>query len=169
MSRIITILTGLLAAAILATSAIAASPEAMVKGAQGLEDAFLKAFNAQDAEALAACYWNNPEVVLMPPDTLMFKGAAQVKSCFAHMAMTMKGAHLAITESHQIPMGDVVAAWGLFTLSMPGPDGKPMELHGRFTDVKAERDGKWVYLMDHASLPAPPPPPPPMPEGMPKH
>lgn len=28
---------------------------------------------------------------------------------------------------------------------------------GRYTDIKAERDGKWVYIMDHASMPLPPP------------
>jgi len=30
-------------------------------------------------------------------------------------------------------------------------------MEGRFSDVKAVRDGKWVYVMDHASIPVPPP------------
>ena len=34
-----------------------------------------------------------------------------------------------------------------------GPDGTPIEVHGRYTDVKAERDGRWVYLVDHGSVP----------------
>jgi hypothetical protein len=33
-----------------------------------------------------------------------------------------------------------------------------MELDGRFTDVKTQRDGKWVYILDHASAPMPGPP-----------
>ena len=35
------------------------------------------------------------------------------------------------------------------------------EILGRFTDVKGQRDGKWVYLMDHGSVPLMPPPAPP--------
>jgi len=30
-------------------------------------------------------------------------------------------------------------------------------MEGRYTDVKAKRDGRWVYLLDHASAPIPPP------------
>ena len=41
---------------------------------------------------------------------------------------------------------------------MTGPDGEPLQMEGRYTDAKAERDGKWVYLVDHASVPIPPPP-----------
>jgi len=37
---------------------------------------------------------------------------------------------------------------------MTGPEGKPFEMTGRYTDVKALRDGKWVYITDHASVPA---------------
>ena len=44
-------------------------------------------------------------------------------------------------------------------MTVRGADGKPTEMTGRYTDVKAERDGKWVYLMDHGSAPLPPPPP----------
>ena len=32
-----------------------------------------------------------------------------------------------------------------------------VEAMGRYTDVKAQRDGKWVYIIDHASVPLPPP------------
>ena len=31
-------------------------------------------------------------------------------------------------------------------------------VEGRFSDVKAQKDGKWVYIIDRASVPLPPPP-----------
>ncbi|HEX9660334.1 MAG TPA: hypothetical protein VGA18_08535 [Rhodothermales bacterium] len=42
-----------------------------------------------------------------------------------------------------------------FTMTIPTPDGA-QEMHGRFTDLKAERDGKWLCVHDHASVPLPP-------------
>ncbi len=159
------IAAGLVAAAFITATATAASPEDMLKGAKGLEVAFLKAFNEGNAEAMVPLYWNSPEVVLLPPDAMVVRGPQAIKESFAQMAVTMKGCSLEITESHQLPVGEVVVSWGLFKLTMPGPDGKPMEMLGRFSDVKAERDGKWVYLVDHASMPTPPPP---VPEAAPK-
>ena len=38
----------------------------------------------------------------------------------------------------------------------------PQIIEGRYTDVKRMHDGKWVYVMDHASVPLPPPPPAPV-------
>ena len=55
-----------------------------------------------------------------------------------------------------MPAGDVVLGWGTFKLTLPGGGG---EILGRYTDVKGQRDGKWVYLMDHGSAPLPPPAP----------
>jgi ketosteroid isomerase-like protein len=57
-----------------------------------------------------------------------------------------------------MPAGDVVIGWGLWRVTVAGPDGAPVEVVGRYTDVKAERDGTWVYILDHASAPLPPPP-----------
>jgi hypothetical protein len=34
---------------------------------------------------------------------------------------------------------------------VPKAGGDPVTLHGRFTDVAAKRNGRWVYIVDHAS------------------
>ena len=166
MNRLAQTLTGVLSAAILAAHAMAASPEEMIKGAKDLDAAFLKAFNEHNVEAVIPLYWNSPETVSMPPDAMVAKGHQAIKESFAQMVVTMQGCTLELTESHYMPIGDVVATWGLWRMTMPGPDGKPLELLGRYTDLKAQKDGQWVYVMDHASMPAPPPP---APEPAPKH
>jgi ketosteroid isomerase-like protein len=135
--------------------------EAMIAEADALDERFLAAFNAGDTEALAALYWNSPEAVSMPPDTMVIRGTElQTGSAATLAAMHEAGASLTITESHQLVVGEAVIGWGLWTVTMNGPEGMPVEVQGRYTDVKAERDGVWVYLVDHASVPLPPPPAP---------
>ena len=133
---------------------------AMTARADSLNQAFLDAFNRGDTDAVASMYWNSPEVVMFPPDTMECKGFEEIHDGFIKMFSTMKGAQLKFLETHDMPAGDVVVSWGLWQLTTTGPDGKPLVIDGRFTDVEGERDGKWVYLVDHASVPLPPMPPP---------
>ena len=151
-------LLGLAIAMGAAGSSWAASKEDMIKGADGVDQAFLKAFNEGNVEAVAAIYWNSPDVLLFPPDAMMVKGIDSLRSSFVQMMTTMKGCKLELKERHQMAVGEVVLGWGLWRMAMPAPDSGTIEMLGRYTDVKAERDGKWVYLMDHASVPVPPPP-----------
>ena len=139
------------------SQAPAMSPEQMVAAADTLDTAFVDAFNKGDATAMSALYWNSPEVVSVAPDVLQpASGIGALRDANTRMLTGMKGARIEITEHHQVPAGEVVLGWGTFKLIMPGGGG---EILGRFTDVKGQRDGKWVYLMDHASVPLMPPAP----------
>jgi VCBS repeat-containing protein len=40
----------------------------------------------------------------------------------------------------------------------PKAGGAPVTMKGRFAEVSVEKDGKWVYLVDHASAEPPPAP-----------
>jgi len=123
--------------------------DTIIAGANALDKAFVDAFNRGDAEAMAALYWNSPEVVSYMPDMLQARGVPAIKEANAKAFAAMLGAKLELTESHQMAAGDVAIGWGLYRLTAPGIP----EILGRYTDVKAERDGKWVYLMDHGSVP----------------
>lgn len=139
------------------SQAPAMTPEQMVSAADAVDAAFVDAFNKGDAAAMSALYWNSPEVVSVAPDVLQpSRGIDALRAANTKMLEAMKGARIEITEHHQVPAGDVVLGWGTFKLTMPGGGG---EILGRFTDVKGQRDGKWVYLMDHGSVPLMPPPP----------
>jgi len=133
------------------------TPEAMVAAADALDQQFLAAFNAGDLDALTATYWNSPEMVSIGLGGMGDLGWEAAKADWAATLPTLAGATLAFTESHNIPTGDVVLGWGRWTITMPTGDGTAMVMQGRYSDVKAMRDGKWVYLMDHASVPLPPP------------
>lgn len=158
-----TLTSGILIAALSLTFGCAPQTKApdtaeMVAKASALDQAFLDAMNRGDVDAVTSMYWDSPDVVLFPPDTLESRGYAGIRDGWAKMFATMKDVRMEITESHEMPAGDVVIGWGLWHLSGTAPDGSPIDMTGRFTDVKAERDGKWVYLVDHASVPLPPMP-----------
>ena len=139
-----------------AYSSHASATEQMLASAGALDKAFIAAFNRGDRAALTDMYWNSPDVVFFPPDTMVVHGHTAIKDAWAMMTGNTGGLKLEMIESHNQAEGTVVLGWGLWKLTMTGPDGKPMEMSGRYTDVKAERGGKWVYLMDHASVPIPP-------------
>ncbi len=133
------------------------STDEMLVAAEALDEAFVTAFNQGDANAMAGLYWNSPDVVSYLPDVLEVRGHDAIREANALSFAAAPGAQLELTEKHLMAAGDVVIGWGLWRISIPTADGEPVELIGRYTDVKAERDGRWVYLLDHASMPLPPP------------
>jgi ketosteroid isomerase-like protein len=135
----------------------------MVEQAKALDARFIAAFNAGDAAAVMDTYENSPELVSYPPDALEAIGYDAVKAGYEKSFAGMPGGKLELIDPHYRAIGDAVLSYGRWKMVMPNPQGgAPIELTGRFTDVKAERNGKWVYLVDHASVPfAPPAPVPP--------
>jgi ketosteroid isomerase-like protein len=130
----------------------------MVAAAHALDQRFVEAFNRADVDGLMATYWNDPNLVSVGPDGMGTKGWDATKAAAAGMFPSMPGAKLELVETHNDAHGDVVLGWGRWRMTIPAPKGPAMVLEGRFTDVKAQKDGKWVYLADHASVPLPPDP-----------
>ena len=149
----------LVAMAALAIGCAPATPEvdteAMIAGANALDAAFVAAVNAGDAEAMGALYASDS--VSFPPDALVALGHDAIREGARQMLASMPGAQLELSEKTNTIAGEFVITWGMFRLNIPGPEGADTVLEGRFTDIKAERDGKWVYVHDHASMPLAPP------------
>jgi uncharacterized protein (TIGR02246 family) len=135
-------------------------PQQMITAAKALDQQFLEAFNKGDAEAVAALYWNSPEVVSYPPDMLEAVGSEAIKEAMAHSFANGPTGTLEVINPQYMVAGDYVVSWGKALFKTTMPDGMPVEMTLRYTDVKTERDGKWVYTHDHASVPMP------APEGM---
>lgn len=133
------------------------TPAEMQSGADALDQQFLAAFNAGDVEAMMALYWNSPDLVSIGPDGMGTKGWDATRAAAVEMVKGMAGAKIEFLEVNNRPEGDVVLGSGRWRLTM-GPAESQQVIEGRYTDVKAMRDGRWVYLMDHASVPLPPPP-----------
>jgi len=134
------------------------TPEQMIAAAKALDQQFVETYRKGDVDAVMATYWNSPDLVSYPPDAMEVRGWQAAKDALTHSFASMPGATLELIESNYQVAGDVVIGWGKWRVKMTLPDGESMMLDGRYTDVKTKRDGKWVYILDHASAPLPPPP-----------
>lgn len=134
------------------------NPEMMVAAADELDEQFIEAYNNRDLDGLMATYWNSPDLAVFPAGMMAAKGWDNVKASFEKEFSDSTDFKLELLTHNNRAEGDVVIGTGTwrYTLNIPGIE--PMVFEGRFTDVKAEREGKWLYVIDHASVPLPPPP-----------
>src|SRR5207248_8534514 len=116
------------------------------------EQAFTKAFRANDVDAIVALY--APDAVLYPPDAMEARGTEAIRASYGGMMSNFSVQEFNITEAHSETHGDVSIGWGKWTLTLaPKAGGEPMHMEGRFTDVSKKIHGHWLYVADHASLP----------------
>jgi uncharacterized protein (TIGR02246 family) len=125
------------------------------EGVQVVDAAWEKAVEANDLDAVMACY--AADAVAWLPDSPELKGKEAIRRSYEGLfaANTIKDA--SFTETHYATVGDRSVGWGRFSLTLvPKGSDKPVVATGRFTEVAERRDGRWVYVVDHASAdPAP--------------
>jgi ketosteroid isomerase-like protein len=144
--------------ALLFSSMSLATATAAPTGAQGVDEAWRKAITANELNAIMTLY--SKDAVMWLPDAPEAKGLEAIRKSYADLlaANTVTAATLANT--HYEISGDLSVGWGDFTLVLaPKPGGNSVSLSGRFSVIARKEDGKWVYVVDHASAhPAPPTP-----------
>lgn len=120
-------------------------------------ECFTKAFTANDADAVAACYAE--DAIIWFPGGPMAQGRQAIRDGFAHFftEMTIKDAKLA--EIGQVAgEGDTRTAWGTYEIqAVDKASGAEVVQRGRYTDVSRKVDGRWLYVVDHPSDDPPPP------------
>jgi uncharacterized protein (TIGR02246 family) len=122
-----------------------------------LDDQFLKAFNAGDIDGLVALYAD--DAVIYPPDAFMVKGKDAIRANWKSFYAQFKVSNATITDAKYIDMDDKSVGWGIVEATMtPVAGGAQMPMKARFTSISEKRDGKWLYIVDHASMPMGPPP-----------
>jgi len=141
-----------------AKKAASVSTTDLIAAANELDNLFLVAFNNGDAEAIMKLHWNSPDLRTYPPGETQVNGFDAVKAGYVKDFSSNKGATLEYTDANNIPFADGVVGYGTFRWTMPMEGSEPMVFDGRYTEVKAMRDGKLVIVIDHTSMPMPPPP-----------
>lgn len=150
------VVSGLLSAAIIGLSGCEPGndPERMIADSKALDRHFIDAFNNRDLESVMATYWNSPDFVQYPMDAMEIRGLQGVRDALeAAFAGTSK-IWMEQTEANYRVAGDVVVGWGKWRLTITEPAGATTVIDGRYTDLRARRDGEWVYVLDHGSVPA---------------
>lgn len=123
---------------------------------QALQEAFMTALNANDAQGLANCYTS--DAVNFPVDSLVGTGPESVAESWNGFFATYRVVGASLSEDHLEIHGDTAVAWGLFTIAAePAEGGDAVEMKGRYMDVARNVDGVWLYVADHASMPIPAP------------
>jgi ketosteroid isomerase-like protein len=106
-------------------------------------------------EAIVALY--APDAVLFPPDAMMAKGTDEIRKSYEFLNDFTVQSFEMLEANHEI-QGNIAFSWGQFKASLqPKAGGEPMTMEGRFSDVSKKVGGKWLYIVDHASVPITPP------------
>lgn len=128
-------------------------------GAQAVDEAWLKAVGANDLDAVVACY--SKDAVLWLPGAPEAKGSEAIRKTYTALLSPNTVTGVTFTNTHYETAGNLSVGWGDFSLTLaPKAGGDSVVLSGRFTVVAKQEDGKWVYIVDHASSrPAPAPQP----------
>jgi len=128
----------------------AASDEAAIRASA---PAWEKAYNAGDAAAIAAMYWD--DALLMPPDAPGVSGRAAIQEFMAGDIAGFKeaGLTMVIPPASSIGIsGDL--AWESGTWSATDASGATVA-RGKFLGLFERRDGVWHYIRDTWNSDAP--------------
>jgi uncharacterized protein (TIGR02246 family) len=122
---------------------------------RALDAAQLKAAQALDVAGVVAAY--SADATVMPPNTPMLSDPASIQKAWA--GMLVPGTQVTWTPSkvEVAASGDMAYDQGTYTVTGPGPDGKPMSDKGKYlVVVKKQADGSWKFAEDtwNSDLPA---------------
>jgi len=111
-----------------------------------LHSLFADAFNRFDEDALIALY--EPDATLIPEPGSTVRGHEAIREAlgnFLALRGTIKLDTIRVYES-----GDLALLHGHWTLNGHGPDGNPLQMEGRSSEVvRRQADGSWLYTLDN--------------------
>jgi len=152
-----TIMTSLALVTMLAIGAPRAHADAAADG-RAVSDAFAKAVAAGDLQAVMALY-RDDATVIWPGQGEEARGKAAIEPLAKNLIASAKQGPVVLKSQESTPLGDnYIVNVGRWEQTLPGPGGKKITVVIRTSEVLAKTDGKWLYLVDHASVGAPPPP-----------
>lgn len=134
---------------------------------RALETAWSAALQAKDVDKFVANY--APDAITLPANEPMASTPADIRKEIAGM-MALPGLSMSFhpTAVTVAKSGDIAYTYGVYDLSMTGPDGKPVTDKGKYVTVyKKQADGSWKAAVDtfNSDLPPAPAAPPPPPAG----
>jgi uncharacterized protein (TIGR02246 family) len=143
-------LVPILISAIIPASLLLAAVAPPAGGAARVEAAWMKAMKANDLEAVVACY--APDAVLWMSGEAEVDGIDAIRATYAGMLRENTVKDVSVSGGQTRLSGNVGAGWGRYTLTLsPKTGGPDLVMRGRFTEVVEKRNGKWLYVADHAS------------------
>lgn len=108
--------------------------------------AMVDAFNKGDLDAFMAFY--EPGATLVPRHGQIASGATEIREAMGGF-LALKGRMEIEPDLSVIRARDVALVSGSWTITGTGPDGEPVTMNGRVTDVvRQQPDGTWRWVID---------------------
>ena len=117
-------------------------------------ECFKAGFEANEANAVAACYAE--DAIIWFPGGSMAKGRAAIRDGFAHFLGGFTVKSVQMSEIGRERAGDTQVSWGTYAvLLVDKASGAESTQSGRYTDVEKKIGGRWQYVVDHPSADPP--------------
>jgi uncharacterized protein (TIGR02246 family) len=119
--------------------------------ARALNQKFAEAMNRKDLDGAMSCFWNSPDLILVLWGTTV-RGYEGVRAGIKQMFDQNESVKLEVNELTFVPVGDMIMAVGTATYYLQPKSGPSQKIVERWTDLERKIDGRWVYVMDHATI-----------------
>ena len=116
-----------------------------------LERRFTEAMSRKDLDAVMDCFWNSPDLIVVLFGNVQ-RGAEAVRGGIAQMFEQNESVKLTVNEASHVPVGDGVMTVGIETYDLKPKNGPSMQIVEAWTDLKRKIDGRWVYVLDQATM-----------------
>lgn len=126
---------------------------------EAVDTKFIQALNKEDVETVVALYADDATAMFPGGPELWHSGTAAIRKSFTDFFADCDSPALTLHHTQYKVSGNLGYGLGLFDLSHKDTKtGEMMTSKGRWCSILEKRGGKWVYVVDHASVPMAPPP-----------
>jgi len=122
-----------------------------VAEAKGVNDAFTEAVEACDIPAVMDLYEDNAVVIWPGQGEFAIGKPAFEKILKGYCSGSAKPSLKVISSDARQVGRDYIIHFGQLDSTVAGPDGKPVTIRLRTTELLHKSHGKWRYEVDHAS------------------
>jgi uncharacterized protein (TIGR02246 family) len=124
--------------------------EAEMAEAKDLDRRFCDAMARKDLEAAMACFWDSPDLLVVLLGQVQ-RGPAEVREGIRKMFEQNESIKLEVRDITYVRSGDGVIGVGTATFHLQPAGGRRQLLVERWSDLRRKVDGRWVYVLDHAT------------------
>jgi uncharacterized protein (TIGR02246 family) len=119
--------------------------------AKELDRRFCEALGRKDLDAAMACFWDDPDVVVVIAGNVQ-KGPAAVRDGLKQIFDQNESLRVEVSEITYLRSGDGIIGVGTATFDLKPVNGQPQLMVERWSDLRRKIDGRWVYVLDHATI-----------------
>ncbi len=119
--------------------------------AKDLDRRFTEAMSRKDLDAAMACFWNDPDLVVVFGGNVQ-RGPDAVRNGIKELFDQNESIRVEVNEVTYVQSGDGVIGVGTATMDMKPSSGPRQLMVERWSDLRRKIDGRWVYVLDHTTM-----------------